>query len=135
MSVCDVLHEPVTALDFKRMANELGQEFVFGTGQLDRVVLAMGQLPSPSDADEGDPAPTPLTTLPSLVPYVANPLLRGDEPVLGGCAGLCVITGVAVSATAGDSDELRFLVARRVVPPDGSAHDELVPLTQMWRAP
>ncbi|MEZ4326662.1 MAG: hypothetical protein R3B40_15715 [Polyangiales bacterium] len=99
------------------------------------LALAMGQLPSPSDADEGDPAPTPLTTLPSLVPYVANPLLRGDEPVLGGCAGLCVIAGVAVSATAGDSDELRFLVARRVVPPDGSAHDELVPLTQTWRAP
>ena len=78
---------------------------------------------------------SPLETLPTLTPYSANPVLRSNAPALGGCAGLCRITGLAVSETAGEPEELRFVVARRVVMNADTVYSELVPLTQMWRSP
>lgn len=99
------------------------------------LVLMTGQLPAVEGMDGGVSEAPSLDTLPTLDPYLANPVLRSDDPALGGCPGLCRITGVAVSDTAGEHDELRFVVARRVVVSADDVFSELVPLTQMWRSP
>lgn len=99
------------------------------------VVLFTGQLAATMTSDAGVPEAPPLETLPTLEPYLANPVLRSDDPALGGCPGFCRITGLAVSDTAGTPEELRFVVARRVVLGADDAHSELVPLTQAWRTP
>jgi hypothetical protein len=99
------------------------------------LALATGQVPAAPTPDGGVPEPASLDALPALEAYVANPVLRSEDPVLGGCPGLCRITGAAVSDTAGNHDELRFMVARRVVHPGGAVTRELVPLTQAWRVP
>lgn len=99
------------------------------------LVLVTGQLPTVAATDGGMPEAPPLETLPALEPYLANPVLRSDDPALGGCPGFCRITGLAVSDTAGTPEELRFVVARRVVLGADDAHSELVPLTQTWRTP
>lgn len=99
------------------------------------LVLLSGQVSAVYDTDGGTPRAPTLEALPMLSPYLANPVLRSDDAALGGCAGLCRITGVAVSETAGRHDELRFMVARRVVMNADDVFSELVPLTQTWRAP
>ena len=99
------------------------------------VVLFTGQLPAIMTGDAGLPEAPPLETLPALEPYLANPVLRSNDAVLGGCPGFCRITGLAVTDTAGDPEELRFVVARRVVLGANNALSELVPLTQSWRTP
>ncbi|MFW6049525.1 MAG: hypothetical protein ACODAU_00020 [Myxococcota bacterium] len=77
-------------------------------------------------------------TFPALAPYRGNPVLRVDDPVLGGpCGEGCALLGLDVVRRADDpgaSDApwtLRFLVARRV---NGTDH-ELVPVEQLWRPP
>jgi hypothetical protein len=99
------------------------------------VVLFTGQLPAIMTGDAGAPEAPPLETLPVLEPYPANPVLRSNDAALGGCPGFCRITGLAVTDTAGDPEELRFVVARRVVLGANNARSELVPLTQSWRTP
>lgn len=99
------------------------------------LVLMTGQLSAEDVADGGVSEAPPLETLPELHPYLANPVLRSAAPAFGGCPGICRITGVAVSETAGNHDELRFLVARRVFVNADNVFSELVPLTQIWRSP
>ena len=100
------------------------------------VVLVTGRLSvTAPTTDGGVPEYPPLEVLPTLEPYLANPVLRSDDAVLGGCPGLaCNLTGVAVSDTVDDPDVLRFVVARRVAVSADASVSELLPLTQTWRS-
>lgn len=81
----------------------------------------------------GDATPA-LPSREDLVPYPANPVLGADDPALGGCPGVCDLTGVGVTPRPDLAGRLRFVVARRV--DTGSAVTyEIRPLEQAWRAP
>ena len=75
--------------------------------------------------------------LPEALPFVVNPVLTEQAPLVrSDClTEECSITGIAVTQRADDPDTLRFLLARRMLVPDGSRIDQLIPLEQVWRLP
>jgi hypothetical protein len=77
-------------------------------------------------ADDPARPPTP------LVPFPGNPVLTGDDEILGDCDGFCELTGVAVSRRPDIAGRLRFLLARRVDTGSQTRY-ELRPLEQAGR--
>jgi hypothetical protein len=132
--------DPEVVVDFSSDASEppivrLWFRARTATERRPSIALAVGQLKA--DAGDGG-AGTGLTeTLPSLVPYAGNPVLRADDEVLGPCAGECDLLGHDVVQRPEDEASsfdvprtLRFLLTRAQ---DDRARFELIPLEQTWR--
>jgi hypothetical protein len=67
---------------------------------------------------------------PELEAYPANPILDGNDPVLGDdCGGSCTLTGLSVTPSDAERGDFQFLVSRSRVTPAGTSY-ELVPLLQ-----
>lgn len=88
-----------------------------------RTAIAFAEASGPPDA------------LPTFEPYAANPVLRADDPILGGCDTYsCEIESLAVTRMANSSHRVRLFVARAIRMPSEIRH-VLVPLEQVWPAP
>jgi hypothetical protein len=84
-------------------------------------------------------AEAPTAPIPDLKAYPANPVLYGNAPELGSCAGTCDVRDVGIGRLP-NSTEVTVLVARRVDTLLAGTEWQLVPLTQRlearwWGAP